>query len=608
MDTKYRDITIDYTKVGAALTNFPIYVQITLGSNVANSNGYDVHFKNASGTELPFELTNWNNTTKTWSGWVKVDSISNTVNTVIKVYYGNTSIITNQSSTTTWDASFRTVHHLNETGGTIVDSTSNGVNLIPNVGTRTYSQTAKTDTGVQLNNADFISDTTTTVTDFSGAFTISAWFNYSSAAAYAGVAGNLQDNTANGWTMEINGGTPNIWINNNTVQMGPVSTGAWHYMVATRDNSNNVYVYMDGSLEVTGSVSGTVATGRKYTIGSWGNTSYMWTGSIDEVRTASTARSAGWITTEYNNQNNPATFSALGTETAISGSNEIPVTGLLARYEARLQTPVADNTNVTTMPDQSGNGYNLFQTETAQKYRTNIVNGQPSYYFAGNGAYQASNVDYPALAITDSELTISVIVNSNAAGGSRTWPFGLTQGDSTSIFAFTDGASAGKWGAFLRGANNTGQIYYTTSDDTVWAVLTLVYDGSTIKSYINGTEVDSKAATGSQVSNRISMGKIVGQTWEGYLAGAFIWRKGLDATERASLHSYVQDTYGITVSDYISPPSGGSGLIKVWNGSSWVRKPIKVWNGTLWVQKPVKVWSGANWVTTNPSGPPVMPP
>lgn len=35
---------------------------------------------------------------------------------------------------------------------------------------------------------------------------------------------------------------------------------------------------------------------------------------------------------------------------------------------------------------------------------------------------------------------------------------------------------------------------------------------------------------------------------------------------------------------------------KVWNGSSWVVKPVKVWNGSSWAAKPLKRWNGSAWV------------
>lgn len=45
-----------------------------------------------------------------------------------------------------------------------------------------------------------------------------------------------------------------------------------------------------------------------------------------------------------------------------------------------------------------------------------------------------------------------------------------------------------------------------------------------------------------------------------------------------------------------TPPPGGSGLIKVWNGTAWVEKPVKVWTGSAWVTKPLKRWNGTAWV------------
>lgn len=38
------------------------------------------------------------------------------------------------------------------------------------------------------------------------------------------------------------------------------------------------------------------------------------------------------------------------------------------------------------------------------------------------------------------------------------------------------------------------------------------------------------------------------------------------------------------------------GLIKVWNGSAWVEKPVKVWDGAAWVTKPLKRWGGSTWI------------
>lgn len=51
----------------------------------------------------------------------------------------------------------------------------------------------------------------------------------------------------------------------------------------------------------------------------------------------------------------------------------------------------------------------------------------------------------------------------------------------------------------------------------------------------------------------------------------------------------------------IRPAAAGGGLTgqaKVYNGSSFVAKPVKVWSGSTWVVKPVKRYNGSIWVTT----------
>jgi len=47
----------------------------------------------------------------------------------------------------------------------------------------------------------------------------------------------------------------------------------------------------------------------------------------------------------------------------------------------------------------------------------------------------------------------------------------------------------------------------------------------------------------------------------------------------------------------LRPAVGGA--IKVWNGTSWVVKPVKVWNGSSWEEKPLKFYNGTSWVETN---------
>jgi hypothetical protein len=38
-------------------------------------------------------------------------------------------------------------------------------------------------------------------------------------------------------------------------------------------------------------------------------------------------------------------------------------------------------------------------------------------------------------------------------------------------------------------------------------------------------------------------------------------------------------------------------VLKYWNGSAWVAKPLKYWNGSAWVAKTLKYWSGSAWIS-----------
>lgn len=39
----------------------------------------------------------------------------------------------------------------------------------------------------------------------------------------------------------------------------------------------------------------------------------------------------------------------------------------------------------------------------------------------------------------------------------------------------------------------------------------------------------------------------------------------------------------------------GACSVKVYNGSTWVEKPVKVYNGSTWVEKPLKYYTGSAW-------------
>jgi hypothetical protein len=104
-----------------------------------------------------------------------------------------------------------------------------------------------------------------------------------------------------------------------------LSTGTWYYLVATYSSSTGTIGYVNAASDATVAGATALASGTANTyIGSDQNdaSGRYWNGTIDEARVASTARSADWITTEYNNQNAPGSFYTVGTEVSLVVSNQ----------------------------------------------------------------------------------------------------------------------------------------------------------------------------------------------------------------------------------------------------------------------------------------------
>jgi hypothetical protein len=97
-----------------------------------------------------------------------------------------------------------------------------------------------------------------------------------------------------------------------------LSSGTWYYLSATYDSTNGLVGYVNAASDGTHAAGGSTLSWLETEIGQDSVTSgRFWNGKIDEVRYSTLARSANWITTEYNNQSAPGTFETLGTEVAL---------------------------------------------------------------------------------------------------------------------------------------------------------------------------------------------------------------------------------------------------------------------------------------------------
>ncbi len=361
-------IKIDHTKVGGStdLVDFPVLINLATDNDlrtVANSgkmqnvNGYDTYFTASDGiTALDFQLETYTATSGQLIAWVRIPSLSVSVDTYIYLYYGNASISTNPSVATTWDNNFKGIWHLDEdptsSAPQIKESTSNN-----NSGTTLNMIAGDNVTGLigkAINfdgSSKYITLGATGFPNIDGVQTISSWANYSTVVT-SDNENFLSISSGGGGANQIGfrGGIPLAWQwGGGGLASGPTapSVNVWHHFVYTYDGTTHSY-YIDGALVGTSNntpqtgapVAGQVSFGTYMNGGSSPGGEY-YNGYLDEGRVSNINRSAGWVLTEYNNQGSPSTFYSItaapdvwigGTSTAWStasnwASGTVPATG-----------------------------------------------------------------------------------------------------------------------------------------------------------------------------------------------------------------------------------------------------------------------------------------
>ena len=325
-----RLITIDATQVGGStLSNFPVLVSATLGSSrIQNASCFDIVFTSDSGgtTKIPWEQETCTQGTGAIKDWVKVVSVSSSVNTIVYVSYDNSGISTAQNtgvaaSTNVWTNGFQGVWHLPD-GSTLsfLDSTVGAHN-----GTMQGTVTAAVGQidGAEAQDGNIANYITvgSTVQPAATAVTVSAWVK-----ATAGTVGVILNKNYDGSTVPYllgspGAGTPGFaFFDGASFHTTGVGTdyrgdGNFHYVVGTYEGTTENY-YLDGVIDGTLSFSGSMSTTNtgQTSIGNYINNSETLAGTIDEARVSNVVRTQGWLTAEFNNQKTSPTFPTVGSE------------------------------------------------------------------------------------------------------------------------------------------------------------------------------------------------------------------------------------------------------------------------------------------------------
>ncbi len=321
----FMDVVFDQASGTADLTDFPALVSFTSsllrtttnGGHISNASGYDIIFTDQSGNKLDHEIEYYNAATGQYTAWVRIPVLSCTMTTSIRILYGNPSVTTNPSLTSVWVSSYKGVWHLNGTGFTD-DATSNLNNGTSN---------ATTDVTGRIAGGRGFNGTTAYIVTPSNGFvdndnnqTISIWGNYSTTPSGNRNLISFQNEAqASAIQMGFRGGNAVAWKWGGEILAdggAAPSTNTWHYYVYVFDGTTS-HIYIDGVLKGSSTVAPQTYKPTEGDIGRYSDGEYL-AASLDEPRFSMSPKSAGWIMTEYLNQNDPASFIALGSENSNS--------------------------------------------------------------------------------------------------------------------------------------------------------------------------------------------------------------------------------------------------------------------------------------------------
>jgi hypothetical protein len=353
-------ITIDYTKVGASLTDYPLYLDLADAPSQfftdLGATGGKVRFCSDDGlTEYPYEIVSYDDTAETGEVHVLLDSLSAVSSKKIYAMVGNASaspyaVTDTYGRNNVW-GDYAHVYH----GDSTTDATGNGATLAtfgsPSLGVTGKMGLAYDSGAGEGYYADGISAEVVSGTDTA---VLQSWFYIDSdtnpgadwlqSIIYWGRVGDsIAVSVGDGGAGEdkihahSRGGNTE---SQSDAQGTTLSEITWYLVHCVFDQSGNVVtLYINGTQDVQAtSYTDNSGAFTELSLGLYPQDAAPpdWSdgmnGKNDEARFRIGAISAGWITTEYNNQNSPSTFYTWGARednSAGGGSIFVPTAAIL---------------------------------------------------------------------------------------------------------------------------------------------------------------------------------------------------------------------------------------------------------------------------------------
>lgn len=337
--SQWINIEISASQVPSDLTDFPVYVDLAdLPSSFwTTTNCTDIRvFKSDGTTEVPREIVSCTDNGSSGTGdlhFLADGTLSSTATTTFQIHYDGSS--SDYATDATYGAEnvwsdYLGVYHLKDGSGTTVeDSTGNTDGTLTSSGLWSTGAPFGDTTAIQFDGTNYIS--ASVLTDFDN-ITISQWQYITNAGGTKYIYGRQTDTTNRIVARYIDGTGFQAYerrIGGTKANTFAGTLNAWTHSVMTSQISGNLINYVNASVAVTpaSTDSSDFNMGNQtMSFGALGSgASPLATGNyMSEIRLRTSVLSADWITTEYNNQSDTATFYDVSDEQTAGGDSDQP--------------------------------------------------------------------------------------------------------------------------------------------------------------------------------------------------------------------------------------------------------------------------------------------
>ena len=253
-------------------------------------------------------------------------------------------------------------------------------------------------------------------------------------------------------------------------------------------------------------------------------------------------------------------------------TNPTSIPGCTLWLDAQDSSTITGTSTVTQWRDKSSNGYHTTSSVGSPALTTNAINGYQAIYLNGNSYMLGTNANTSTTAtfflvataaasltaggqIYTCPYTFSRTINSITSGNFTC--YGEPQSMSGPVFAGDSPAMSIQ----AQRPTVSGQSFspgYNTP-----FVHTVVFDGSTVKSYGGGTLLGSSSSSGNFAYVAYSVGcqtagyfggpAYFNYFWTGYIGELVAYNTALSATQRQQVEYYLSTKWGLTAATSFSP-------------------------------------------------------